>query len=65
MSDADLKAVRDAGYTEANVIEIVALVSHVLADQFLQQRVRSGQRLRGAGAGRLDLEGSGDEACAV
>jgi uncharacterized peroxidase-related enzyme len=27
VSDADLKAVRDAGYTEANVIEIVALVA--------------------------------------
>jgi uncharacterized peroxidase-related enzyme len=26
VSDADLKAVRDAGYTEANVMEIVALV---------------------------------------
>ena len=27
VSDADLKAVRDAGYTDANVIEIVALVA--------------------------------------
>lgn len=27
VSDADLKAVREAGYTEANVIEIVALVA--------------------------------------
>ncbi|MNR03066.1 hypothetical protein D3C85_1189450 [compost metagenome] len=27
MSDADLKAVRDAGYTEPNIIEIVALVA--------------------------------------
>jgi len=27
VSDADLKAVRDAGYTEANVMEIVALVA--------------------------------------
>lgn len=27
VGDADLKAVRDAGYTEANVIEIVALVA--------------------------------------
>lgn len=27
VSDADLKAVRDAGYTEPNVIEIVALVA--------------------------------------
>ena len=27
VSDADLQAVRDAGYTEANVIEIVALVA--------------------------------------
>ncbi|BDU22521.1 peroxidase-related enzyme [Dyella sp. GSA-30] len=27
VSDADLKAVRDAGYTEANIIEIVALVA--------------------------------------
>ena len=27
ISDADLKAVRDAGYTDANVIEIVALVA--------------------------------------
>jgi uncharacterized peroxidase-related enzyme len=27
VSDADLKAVRDAGYTEANVIEIIALVA--------------------------------------
>jgi alkylhydroperoxidase family enzyme len=27
VSDADLKAVRDAGYTDANVMEIVALVA--------------------------------------
>ncbi len=27
VSDADLKAVRDAGFTEANIIEIVALVA--------------------------------------
>ncbi|WP_430648906.1 carboxymuconolactone decarboxylase family protein, partial [Bradyrhizobium pachyrhizi] len=27
VSNADLKAVRDAGYTDANVIEIVALVA--------------------------------------
>jgi uncharacterized peroxidase-related enzyme len=27
VSDADLKAVRDAGYTDANVIEIIALVA--------------------------------------
>jgi uncharacterized peroxidase-related enzyme len=27
VSDADLKAVRDAGYTDANIIEIVALVT--------------------------------------
>src|SRR3546814_15657347 len=27
VSDADLKAVREAGYTEANVIEIVTLVA--------------------------------------
>jgi alkylhydroperoxidase family enzyme len=27
VGDADLQAVRDAGYTEANVIEIVALVA--------------------------------------
>jgi uncharacterized peroxidase-related enzyme len=27
VSDADLKAVRDAGYTDANIIEIVALVA--------------------------------------
>src|SRR3954468_22031242 len=27
LSDADLKAVRDAGYTDANVMEIVALVA--------------------------------------
>lgn len=27
VSDADLKAVREAGYTEANVVEIVALVA--------------------------------------
>ncbi len=27
LSDADLKAVRDAGYTDANIIEIIALVA--------------------------------------
>ncbi|NID16540.1 carboxymuconolactone decarboxylase family protein [Luteibacter yeojuensis] len=27
VADADLKAVRDAGYTEANIIEIIALVA--------------------------------------
>jgi alkylhydroperoxidase family enzyme len=27
VSDADLKAVRDAGYTDANIMEIVALVA--------------------------------------
>ena len=27
VNDADVKAVRDAGYTEANVIEIIALVA--------------------------------------
>jgi alkylhydroperoxidase family enzyme len=27
ISDSDLKAVRDAGYTDANVMEIVALVA--------------------------------------
>ena len=27
VSDADVKAVRDAGYTDANVMEIVALVA--------------------------------------
>jgi alkylhydroperoxidase family enzyme len=27
VSDADLKAVRDVGYTDANIIEIVALVA--------------------------------------
>jgi alkylhydroperoxidase family enzyme len=27
VSDADVKAVRDAGYTDANVIEIIALVA--------------------------------------
>src|ERR1700729_3074904 len=35
VSDADLKAVRDAGYTEANVIEIVALVSMYSLTNFL------------------------------
>ena len=27
MSDADLQAIRDAGYTDANVMEVVALVA--------------------------------------
>ena len=35
VSDADLKAVRDAGYTDANVIEIVALVAMYSLTNFL------------------------------
>ena len=36
VSDPDLKAVRDAGYTDANVIEIVALVAMYSLTNFLQ-----------------------------
>jgi hypothetical protein len=32
-SDADLKAVRDAGYTDAKVVQIVAAGGHVLPDE--------------------------------
>src|SRR5215470_16398542 len=35
VTDADLKAVRDAGYTDANVIEIVALVAMYSLTNFL------------------------------
>jgi hypothetical protein len=35
VSDADLKAVRDAGYTDANVMEIVALVAMYSLTNFL------------------------------
>jgi len=35
VSDADLKAVRDAGYTDANVMEIVALVAQYSLTNFL------------------------------
>jgi uncharacterized peroxidase-related enzyme len=35
VSEADLKAVRDAGYTDANVIEIVALVAMYSLTNFL------------------------------
>ena len=35
VSDADLKAVRDAGYTDANVVEIVALVAMYSLTNFL------------------------------
>jgi uncharacterized peroxidase-related enzyme len=35
VADADLKAVRDAGYTDANVIEIVALVAMYSLTNFL------------------------------
>src|SRR6201988_1899109 len=35
VSDADLKAVRDAGYTDANVMEIVALVAMYSLTDFL------------------------------
>ena len=31
---ADLKAIRDAGYTDANVMEIVALVANFFNDVF-------------------------------
>jgi alkylhydroperoxidase family enzyme len=34
VSDADLKAVRDAGYTDANVMEIVALVAQFSLTNF-------------------------------
>ena len=34
VSDADLKAVRDAGYTDANVMEIVALVAQYSLTNF-------------------------------
>ena len=34
VSDADLKAVRDAGYTDANVIEIIALVAQYCLTNF-------------------------------
>jgi uncharacterized peroxidase-related enzyme len=35
VSDADLKAVRDAGYTDANVMEIIALVAMHSLTNFL------------------------------
>jgi uncharacterized peroxidase-related enzyme len=35
VSDADLKAVRDAGYTDANVIEIIAMVAMYSLTNFL------------------------------
>src|SRR5215813_14022909 len=35
VSDADLKAVRDAGYTDANVIEIIVLVAMYSLTNFL------------------------------
>ena len=35
VSDADVKAVRDAGYTDANVMEIVALVAQYSLTNFL------------------------------
>ncbi|EJC84300.1 alkylhydroperoxidase AhpD family core domain protein [Rhizobium leguminosarum bv. trifolii WSM2297] len=54
VSDADLKAVRDADYTDANIIEIVTLVA-MYADELLQQRVRSREGLSRRSAGRLDL----------
>ncbi|VTU23605.1 putative peroxidase-related enzyme [Variovorax sp. PBL-H6] len=34
VSDADLRAVRDAGYTDAHVIEIVALAMYSLTNFF-------------------------------
>ena len=34
VSDADVKAVRDAGYTDANVMEIVALVAQFSLTNF-------------------------------
>jgi alkylhydroperoxidase family enzyme len=58
VSDADLKAVRDAGYTDANLLEIVALVAMYSLTTFFQQRVLSREGLSRRYAGWLDLNSS-------